>query len=65
MLIWLRWNCPDAVVDHTIRAADKALDLLEAVDRFNGHSLYKLKLRIGLDIGAAAMGGKRKTRRDL
>ncbi len=56
---------PGKVVDHTIRAADKALDLLEAVDRFNGHSIYKLKLRIGLDIGAAAVDGKRKTRRDL
>jgi adenylate cyclase len=56
---------PGEVVDHTIRAADKALDLLEAVDRFNAHSLYKLKLRIGLDIGAAAIGRKRKTRLEV
>ena len=56
---------PGEVVDHTIRAADKALDLLQAVDRFNGHSHYKLKLRIGLDTGAAAVGGKGKAQCDL
>lgn len=42
----------DPVVEHTIKASRKALDIVEAVDRFNEHSRYKLKLRIGLDIGA-------------
>lgn len=43
---------PDPVVDRTIRAANKAIDMIEAVDRFNEHSRHKLKLRIGLDTGA-------------
>ena len=43
---------PDPVADRTIRAAHKAIDMIEAVDRFNEHSRYKLKLRIGLDTGA-------------
>lgn len=56
---------PDPEAIHTIRAAHMALDLFEAVDRFNAHSRYKLKVRIGLDTGvdAALAGfiGKRKT----
>jgi len=40
---------PGPVVDHTIRAADMALDLSEVVDRFNARSRYKLKIGIGLD----------------
>jgi len=42
---------PDAVADHTIQSAQKALDIIEAVDRFNERSRYQLKLRIGLDVG--------------
>lgn len=42
----------DAVAERTIQASRKALDLVEAVDRFNEHSRYKLNLRIGLDVGA-------------
>jgi len=56
---------PDAVADRTILAATKALDLTEAVDRFNAHSRYQLKVRIGLDPGHAAAAGKRKGRYDL
>ncbi len=54
---------PDPVADHTIRAAHLALDMMEAVDRFNQHSRYQLKVRIGLDTGAAVSGvvGERKT----
>jgi adenylate cyclase len=57
----------DAVADHSIRAANKALDLSEAVDRFNGHSRYQLKLSIGLEPGAAdaKAPAKRKNRYDL
>ena len=40
---------PDPLADHTIRASHMALDMIEALDRFNGHSRYKLKVRIGLD----------------
>jgi adenylate cyclase len=39
------------VIEHTIKASQRALDIVEAVDRFNERSKYKLKLRIGLDIG--------------
>jgi adenylate cyclase len=42
----------DPVIEHTIKASQKALDIVEAVDRFNERSKYKLKLRIGLDIGS-------------
>jgi len=48
----------DALADHSIRAANKALDLVEALDRFNAHGRYQLKVRIGLDRGPAATGGR-------
>jgi len=48
---------PDALADHSIRAADKALDLVEALDRFNAHGRYKLRVRIGLDRGSVARAG--------
>jgi adenylate cyclase len=44
----------DPTAIRTIRAAHKAFDLIEALDRFNEHSRYKLKVRIGLSTGAAA-----------
>jgi adenylate cyclase len=53
---------------HAIRASHMALDMIEAVDRFNGHSRYKLKVRIGLDTTGPAKGGggrRRKTAFDL
>jgi len=57
----------DASADHSIRAAEKALDLVGALDRFNAHGRYKLAVRIGLDRGAAASerAGKRTTLHDL
>ena len=57
----------DPVAEHTIKASRKALDLVEAVDRFNEHSRYKLKLRIGLDIGAqiSSTVSRRKVTYDL
>jgi len=42
----------DEVAEHTIKASHKALEIIDAVDRFNEHSRYKLKLRIGMDTGA-------------
>jgi adenylate cyclase len=54
----------DAVADHSIRAVHKALDLVEALDRFNKQSRYKLKVRIGLDT-AKAKAGKQQTHFDL
>jgi adenylate cyclase len=47
---------PDAVTEHTIRASHQALDLIEAVDRFNAHSRYQLRLSIGIEPGDAEVG---------
>lgn len=57
----------DAAAEHTIQASRKALDIIEAVDRFNGHSRYKLNLRIGLDVGAevSSIVHRRKISYDL
>ncbi|MBP1772223.1 MAG: cycR2 [Holophagaceae bacterium] len=45
----------------------EALDIIEAVDRFNAHSRYQLNLRIGLDVGAevSTVALKRKIIYDL
>ena len=58
---------PVPVADHTARAAHMALDMNEAMDRFNEESSYKLKVRIGIDTGTAVAGiiGKRKFLYDL
>lgn len=58
---------PGPFVDHALRESKMALDLIEALDRFNGHSRYKLKLRIGLDTNGAKGGGhgERKILYDL
>lgn len=56
----------DVVANRTIRASHMALDLIEALQRFNRHSHYKLKLRIGFDTAEAAPGfGKISFFRDL
>jgi len=41
---------PAAVADRSIRAAGKALELVEALDRFNAHGRYQLRVQIGLDL---------------
>ena len=58
---------PVPVADHAIRVAHMALDMNEAMDRFNEQSRYKLKVRIGIDTGAVVAGviGKRKFLYDL
>lgn len=57
---------PGPLVDRTIRAAHLGLNLIEAVDRLNAHSRFKLKVRLSIDANAAATGGiKRKTLHDL
>ena len=56
---------PDAVVDRTIGAANKALDLKEAVDRFNSHSRYQIKLQIGFETRTAGGARRRKQRHEL
>jgi adenylate cyclase len=42
----------DPVAIHTIRVAHKAIDLIEAADRFNAHSRHQVRLRIGVDPAA-------------
>jgi len=42
---------PGALADHTMAVAGKALDLMQAVDRFNGHNPYQVHLRLGLGAG--------------
>lgn len=57
----------DAATAHTIQASRKALELVEAVDRFNEHGRYQLKLRIGLDLGSeiSSVNLKRNVTYDL
>jgi class 3 adenylate cyclase len=58
---------PVPVADHAVRAAHMALDIIEAMERFNEQSLYKLKVRIGMSTGPLVAGviGKRKFIYDL
>ncbi len=58
---------PLPVADHAVRAAHMALDMMQAVNRFNEQSHHKLKVRIGIDTGAVVAGviGKRKFLYDL
>jgi adenylate cyclase len=57
----------DSLAEHTIQASRKAIDIVDAIDRFNSRSRYKLKLRIGLDLGAevSSMASRRKITYDL
>jgi adenylate cyclase len=58
---------PVPVADHAARAANMALDMIDAMERFNRESPYKLNVRIGIDTGAAMAGviGKKKFLYDL
>ena len=58
---------PVPTADHAMRAAHMALDMLDAVDRFNARSGYTLQVRIGINTGAGVAGviGKRKFIYDL
>ncbi|MBK9797681.1 MAG: response regulator [Holophagaceae bacterium] len=57
----------DALAQHSIQASRKALEIVEAVDRFNEHSRFKLKLRIGFDTGTevSSVAFNRKVNYDL
>ncbi|MDP1829210.1 MAG: response regulator [Archangium sp.] len=44
-------HLPDTVAHHTVAAAQKALDLRAALERFNDHGRYRLEVRIGLEAG--------------
>ena len=58
---------PVATNDHAARAAHAALDMLEAVERFNTRRGHALQVRIGINTGAGVAGviGRRKFIYDL
>ena len=58
---------PVPAADHAVRAAHMALDMIDALARFNERSGYSLQLRIGINSGAVVAGviGKRKFIYDL
>jgi adenylate cyclase len=58
---------PVPAPDHAVRAAHMALDMLEAIDRFNAQTGSTLQVRIGINTGAGVAGviGKRKFIYDL
>ncbi len=58
---------PIAVADHAQRAAQMALDMLDAMEQFNEHRKYGLAVRIGVDTGPVVAGviGRRKFLYDL
>jgi adenylate cyclase len=58
---------PTPTADHAMRAARMALDMMDAVARFDARTGYKLQLRIGINSGAVVAGviGKHKFIYDL
>jgi adenylate cyclase len=58
---------PISTADHAMRAAHMALDMLEAMERFNARSGYALQVRIGINTGPVVAGivGKHKFIYDL
>jgi adenylate cyclase len=58
---------PVPVDDHAVRAAHMALDMIDALARFNERSGYRFQIRIGINSGAVVAGviGKRKFIYDL
>ena len=58
---------PVPVADHADRAANMALDMMEAVEHYNEESTYNLRVRIGISTGSVVAGviGKRKFLYDL
>jgi adenylate cyclase len=53
--------------DHAIRAANMALDMMDAMEQFNQQRHHQLKVRIGISTGSVVAGviGKRKFLYDL
>ena len=46
----------DPLAERTVLATQKALDLAEALDRFNAHSRLKLRVQIGMEAGKVVAG---------
>ena len=55
-------DLPDSQIDHTIQASNLALDLFEAVGRFNEHGHYRIKVRITLSTHRPANDGDHEHR---
>jgi PAS domain S-box-containing protein len=58
---------PEGAPDHATRAAHMALDMIDALERFNHRSGYSLQMRIGINSGAVVAGviGRHKFIYDL
>ncbi|RQR26682.1 PAS domain S-box protein [Burkholderia sp. Bp9143] len=58
---------PEPTADHAVRAAHMALDMIDALVRFNQRTGYNLQMRIGVNSGAVVAGviGKHKFIYDL
>ncbi|GAB7541767.1 adenylate/guanylate cyclase domain-containing protein [Cupriavidus sp. 8B] len=58
---------PQPVSDHAVRAADMALDMIDALTLFNRRTGYSLQMRVGINSGSVVAGviGKRKFIYDL
>lgn len=58
---------PEPTADHAVRAAHMALDMIDALARFNQRTGYNLQMRIGVNSGAVVAGviGKHKFIYDL
>ncbi|SPS03011.1 adenylate/guanylate cyclase domain-containing protein [Cupriavidus taiwanensis] len=58
---------PEPITDHAVRAADMALDMIDALNLFNRRTGYHLQMRIGINSGSVVAGviGKRKFIYDL
>ena len=54
------FGLPDALANRSIHAAQRTLDLAEAVERFNGHNDYRVKVRIGVGTGSAPGASRRR-----
>lgn len=58
---------PDPAPDHAVRAARMALDMIDALTRFNSRHGFNLQMRIGINSGPVVAGviGRRKFIYDL
>jgi adenylate cyclase len=55
----------DSAAERTVRAGNMALEMVEAVDRFNEHGRFRIKLRIGFTPTGSAGARKRVSRFDV
>ena len=56
---------PDSVADKSIKAAGTAVELAEAMNRFNAHSRYGLNVRIRVETVTGAKRRRMKSNYEL